>query len=62
MTFIVGLRLLLDMATVYNTENSCTGYGKSKETTESCKKQSVAQRLSLYGTGKVYRRYLPVLE
>ena len=29
------------------------GYDKSEDKTESCKKQSVAQRLWLYGTGKV---------
>ena len=50
MTFIEGLRLLLDMAMVDKTESSkvrasCTGYDKSKDKTESCKKQSVAQRL-----------------
>ena len=49
MTFIEGLRLLLDMATVDKTESSkyCTDYDKSKDKTESCKKQSVAQRLRL---------------
>ena len=34
---------------------SCTGYDKSKDKTESCKKQSVAQCDYIYGTGKVYR-------
>ena len=47
MTFIEGLRLLLDMATVDKTvsskRSSCTRYDKSKDKTESCKKQSIAQ-------------------
>ena len=43
----IGLRLILDMATVelgVVSKTSCTGYDKSNDKTESCKKQSVAQR------------------
>ena len=51
MTFIEGLRLLLDMAARTKLK-VVAGYDKSKDKTESCKKQSVAQR------SKVYRRSL----
>ena len=47
MTFIEAYDFFLDMATLDKTESSirasCTGYDKSKNKTESCKKQSVAQ-------------------
>ena len=44
----LGLRLILDMATVelrVVSKTSCTGYDKSNDKTESCKKQSVARQL-----------------
>ena len=44
MTFIEGLRLLIDMAARTKLK-VVAGYDKSKDKTESCKKQSVAQRL-----------------
>ena len=44
MTFIEAYDFFLDMdKTESSIRASCTGYDKSKNKTESCKKQSVAQ-------------------